>query len=70
MMIAILLDAGKDLTGKDQKLTMLIDQEGRLHEVRTGWPAPREASFHWGPVLRITTAEYLLQLQIALEVGI
>lgn len=69
-MIAILCDAGKDVTGKERKVTLLLDPQGQLCDVRTGWLHPDQAEFHWGPILRITPEEYIFHLQIATGVGV
>jgi len=64
MPIAILCNAGKDSTGKDRKITILIDHMGHRIESWDRWPGPKEEGFHWGPILWITPSEYLTQLQI------
>lgn len=70
MLIAIRCDAGKDQTGRERKVSILVDSMGQLQEVRLGWPKTDEAGIHWGPLLRITPEEYLVQLKIAQEVGL
>ena len=65
MLIAILCDAGKDLDGTERKVTILIDQQGRRHETRGGWPDPGDVSVYWGPILMITREEYIAECQIA-----
>jgi hypothetical protein len=65
MLIAIRLDAKKDVTGKEQKVTVLIDHMGQRHETRIGWPEYNEPGIHWGPIFLITPQEYLLECQIA-----
>lgn len=65
MMIAILLDAGKDSTGKQRKISVMIDHMGQQQETRVGWPDSKEVGIHFGPVFKITPEEYALQCRIA-----
>lgn len=70
MRIAIRLDAGPDASGHERKLTALIDQHGRLHDVLVGWQACDAPGVALGPVYRITPEEWLLQLQVAQGTGL
>lgn len=70
MKIAILLNAGKDSIGRERKLTMLLDQQGQVHDVLPEWPEPHDQSVHWGPILVITPEEYIFYLQVAQGVGL
>lgn len=64
ILIGIRCDAGPDVQGKERKVTVVINADGELQEVRLGWPGPRDESLCDGPILRITPEEYLLQCQI------
>lgn len=65
MLIAIRLDAGKDLFGKDRKVTVFIDHMGHRHDTQLGWPDPAADGIHWGPIFAITQGEWIAELQIA-----
>lgn len=65
MLIAILCDAGKDSTGRERKISILIDHMGFQHETRMEWPDRREPGVHFGPILKITPEEYLLHYRAA-----
>lgn len=69
MLIAVRLDAGPDLDGRERKLTLYIDSSGALFDVLSGWPRPGP-TVQQGPILRITPEEYELQLQIAMGSGL
>lgn len=65
MMIAIRLDAGKDSTGQQRKISVLVDHMGHQQETRPGWPDAKEAGIHFGPIFKITPEEYDLQRRIS-----
>lgn len=69
-LIAVLCDAGPDVTGMERKTTLMIDQEGCIHGARIGWPEASNSDFHQGPILRVTGEEYLFQCQIATGTGV
>lgn len=58
ILIAICCDAGPDEAGNERKLTIVINADGELQEVRKGWPGPKEEGLGEGPTLGITPEEY------------
>lgn len=70
MLIAILLDGGPAADASARKLTLLVDQQGAMVDVRVGWPASDDNGLLFGPILQITPDEWLRQLQIAQGVGL
>lgn len=65
ILIGIRCDAGNDAEGKERKVTIVINADGELQEVRIGWPDPKDESLGDGPILEITPEEYVRQLQIS-----
>lgn len=64
-MIAIRCDAGPATDQSPQKVTIVIDEKGRIHEVWLGWERANLPDVDLGPILGITREEYLLQCRIA-----
>jgi hypothetical protein len=65
ILIGIRCDAGPDMDGTERKVTIVIDADGALQEVRRGWPGPKDTELCESVILRITSEEYLLQCRIA-----
>lgn len=64
ILIAICCDAGPDAGGNERKLTIVINADGEVQEVRRGWPGVKEEVLGDGPTLEITPEEYQRQLEI------
>jgi len=64
ILIGIRCDAGPDVQGKERKVTIVINADGELQEVRLGWPDPKSEELSDSVILKITPEEYLRQLQI------
>jgi hypothetical protein len=63
--IGIRCTAGPDAEGKERKVTIVINVDGGLEEVRIGWPGPKDTELCESIILRITPEEWLLQQQAA-----
>lgn len=68
-MIALLCNAGPDVEGAPRKTTLFIDEQGYIHDARLGWPSPDETGFTWGPILKVSSEEWLFQTKLALGCG-
>jgi hypothetical protein len=58
ILIGIFCDAGPDSQGNERKLTVVINADGEIQDVKIGWLGPKEEWLSEGPTLEISPGEY------------